>query len=339
MSRDGFRPAWWLPGPHAQTIGARLLRSRAGETRLQRERLELPDGDFLDLDFAGGDPRSPLVVVLHGLEGSARSRYALEMYRALQARDIQAVGLNFRSCSGELNRVPRLYHSGDTGDLAWVLQLLAQRFPGRPIGAAGFSLGGNVLLKYLGEPGPHRPSPSLGDSRPVVGRGVVRAAAAVSAPFDLAAGARHLEVGFSRLYRRYLVTKLKRKTRVKAALLRGRVSMEQVRSARTFVEFDDAATAPLHGFADAADYYARSSCGQYLPAIRVPTLLIHSADDPFLPASAIPREAVAGNPLLSADFTEYGGHVGFVSGRPWAPVFWAEERAAAFLAEHLAQTQ
>ncbi len=319
MHRDGFRPAWWLPGPHAQTLGARLLRSRAGEARLRRERVELPDGDFLDLDFTDGEPRSPLVIVLHGLEGSARSTYALEMYRALRARGVQAVGLNFRSCGGELNRTPRLYHSGETGDLALVLRSLRQRFPNRPLGAVGFSLGGNVLLKYLGESGD----------------GGVRAAAAISVPFDLAAGAQHLERGISRLYRRYLVGKLKRKTRAKAGVLQGLVSVEQVLDARTFVEFDDAATAPLHGFSDAGDYYARSSCNQYLAGIRVSTLLIHSADDPFLPAGAIPRGAVAANPLLVSDFTEHGGHVGFVSGQPWAPVFWAEERAARFLAGHL----
>lgn len=322
MDRDDFRPAWWLPGPHAQTLGARLLRSRAGEAELRRERVELPDGDFLDLDFTDGESGSPLVVVLHGLEGSARSTYALEMYRALRARDIQAVGLNFRSCSGELNRAPRLYHSGETGDLAFIIGLLAKRFPGRPIGAVGFSLGGNVLLKYLGEMGLPPPRP-------------IRAAAAISVPFDLSAGARHLERGFSRAYRRYLVRKLQRKTRAKAALLRDRISMLDALAARTFEEFDDAATARLHGFRDAQDYYTQSSSGRYLVAIRAPTLLIHSADDPFLPAAAVPHAAVLSNPVIAAEFTEHGGHVGFVSGPPWAPVFWAEQRAAEFLATKL----
>ncbi len=319
MNQDGFRPAWWLPGPHAQTLGARWLRSRKGESALRRERVRLPDGDFLDLDFSDVDPRLPLVVVLHGLEGSARSTYTLQMYRALRARDIQAVGLNFRSCSGELNRSARLYHSGETGDLAFILDLLARRFPTRPLGAVGFSLGGNVLLKYLGE----------------TGEAIVKSAAAISVPFDLGAGARHLERGFSRAYRRYLVRKLQRKTRGKAALLRGHISVDDVLAARTFEEFDDAATAPLHGFRDAQDYYARSSCARYLGTIRVPTLLIHSADDPFLPAAAIPRAAVAGNPVLRAEFTDAGGHVGFVSGPLWAPVFWAERRAAEFLAGRL----
>jgi predicted alpha/beta-fold hydrolase len=320
MDQSRFHPAWWLPGPHAQTLGARWLRPRTGESALRRERVRLPDGDFLDLDFSDDDPRLPLVVVLHGLEGSARSTYALEMYRTLRAREIHAVGLNFRSCSGDLNQTPRLYHSGETGDLAHVLGLLRDRFPGRPIGAVGFSLGGNVLLKYLGEAGK-----AAGTA----------AAVAVSVPFNLAAGAVQLERGFARAYRRYLVRKLQRKTRAKAAMLRHYVSLERALGARTFEEFDDAATAPLHGFVNAQDYYAKSSSAGYLAAIRVPTLLIHSADDPFLPAGAIPRAAVAANAMLRAEFTESGGHVGFVAGPPWAPVFWAERRAAEFLAEVL----
>ena len=170
--------------------------------------------------------------MLHGLEGSSRSGYAREAYRALQARGIACVGLSFRSCSGELNRAPRLYHSGETGDLRTVLHLLVPRFPGRPLGAVGFSLGGNVLLKYLGEEGTAAP---------------LAAAVAISVPFDLAAGARRLEKGVSRGYRRYLVGKLKRKTLAKAALLGGRIDLGWVRRSRSFEEFDDAATAPLHG--------------------------------------------------------------------------------------------
>jgi predicted alpha/beta-fold hydrolase len=329
---EAFRAAWWLPGPHAQTLGARLLRSRSGEDRLRRERVELADGDFLDLDIADGDPVAPLVVVLHGLEGSARSTYVLQLYRALATQRLQVVGLNFRACSGELNRLPRMYHSGDTGDLAFVLRLLAGRFPGRPIGAVGFSLGGNVLLKYLGE---ERTPPAVARQAAARPEPDIRAAVAISVPFDLAAGAQRLEQGFSRVYRRYLVGMLKRKTIAKAALLDGLVSVERVRRARTFVEFDNAATGPLHGFADACDYYARSSCAQFVARITVPTLLIHAEDDPFLPAAAIPREAIAGNPALEAEITSRGGHVGFIAGPPWAPVFWAEHRAATFLARQL----
>ncbi|GBD32750.1 hypothetical protein HRbin33_01724 [bacterium HR33] len=324
MHPGEFEPAWWLPGPHAQTLGARLLRSR-GNVQLRDERIELSDGDFVDLSWvqpASGTSSSssrPLVVVLHGLEGSARSKYALEMYRALCREGLDAAGLNFRSCSGELNRLARLYHSGDTGDLAAVLEVLRERFPKRVLGAVGFSLGANVLLKYLGE----------------TDRPLIRAAAAISVPFDLSAGARRLEEGFSRFYRWYLVRRLKRKILAKASLLGNRIDLASVRRARTFPEFDDAATAPLHGFASAEDYYRRSSCARYLAGIRTPTLIIHSGDDPFLPDSAIPRERLRKLRCVEAVITERGGHVGFVSGQPWKPVFWAERKAAKFLAGEL----
>lgn len=324
-AHDGFRPAWWLAGAHAQTLGARLLRSGRG-VRLRRERLELPDGDFLDLDWveaaAGVRARrsGPLVLVLHGLEGSSQSKYALEMYRALLPRGLDAVGMNFRSCSGEPNRLPRLYHSGDTGDVSHVLTVLGARYPERPLGAVGFSLGGNVLLKFLGE---------RGDGAPL------RAAVAISVPFDLAAGAAYLEHGFSRVYRRYLIRRLMRKVRAKRHLVCDLVDVERALAARTFREFDEVTTAVLHGFAGAEDYYRRSSSAQFVHAIRVATLIVHAVDDPFLPGRAIPRDAVARNPHVTACLTGGGGHVGFVAGSPWAPIFWGEREGARFLAARL----
>lgn len=328
-ANQGFRPAWWLPGPHAQTLGARLLRPRGG-VHLRRERLETPDGDFLDLDWAesptagAAASRIPLVAVLHGLEGSARSKYALQTYRELRRRGLGAVGLNFRGCSGKPNRLPRMYHSGETSDLAWVLEQLHDRHPSRVLGAVGFSLGGNVLLKHLAE---------RGLATPLV------AAVAVSVPFDLAAGADAIERGFSRVYRRYLVRKLRRKVRAKATVLREYVAVDELLGARTFREFDDRGTAPLHGFVDAADYYRRSSSGPLLEAIRVPTLLIHSRDDPFLSHEAIPERRIAGNASLKAHIFDRGGHVGFVAGTPWNPTFWAEQAAASFLNERFSAIQ
>lgn len=330
MIPDGFRPAWWLPGPHLQTLGARLLRKPHGMA-LRRERLELPDGDFLDLDWAGGQtdgrtdgPMDGIVLVLHGLEGSARSKYVLELHRRLAASSLPSVGMNFRSCSGEPNRLPRLYHSGETGDLRHVLGVLRDRFPRRPLGVVGFSLGGNVLLKYLGE---------AGDAA----RSVVRAAAAISVPFDLAAGADRIQVGFSNLYLRYLVRKLRRKVIAKRHLLDSRVDLPRLLRAHTFWEFDDAGTAPLHGFAGARDYYARSSSGPYLARIAVRTLIIHSWDDPFLGPEAVPDPVTLGaeNPNLEIMISERGGHVGFVSGPPWAPVLWAERTVAGWLSRRL----
>jgi predicted alpha/beta-fold hydrolase len=328
-----FTPAWWLPGPHCQTVGARWTRRRDGPP-LERERVSLPDGDFLDLDWARAgthaDPRRAVVVVLHGLEGSARSGYALETYRQLERHGLAAVGLNFRSCSGELNRGRRLYHSGETDDLRFVVGLLRRRFPEARIGAVGFSLGGNVLLKYLGEESPGRQMGQKGQE----GQGV-QAAAAISVPYDLAASAAFTERGVARLYVRRLVRSLRAKVRARQADLGALLDARRALRARTFWEFDDAATAPLHGFRDADDYYARSSSATFLRAIGVETLLIHAEDDPFLPPSVIPRDAVAANPRLRPLFVRHGGHVGFVAGQPWRRRYWAEARAADFLAARI----
>jgi uncharacterized protein len=317
---EGFRPAWWLPGAHGQTIGGRLLRPRALPA-FRRERLETPDGDFVDLDHAPGPDTGPVVLLLHGLEGSARRGYAINVYRELAARGVRAVGLNFRGCSGELNRLPRFYHSGDTGDIRFVLDHLRARLGDVPLGAAGFSLGGNALLKYLGEAG-HA-------SR-------VRAAVAVSVPYDLAAGAALLTRSLmGRFYTRRFLASLIGKAEQKADALAAHCDLDRIRRAQTFAEFDDAATAPLHGFAGAEEYYAQSSSGSFVEHIRVPSLLIHAEDDPFVPASAFPAAAVASNPVVQAVVTPGGGHVGFIGGSPWAPDFWAERLVARFLAERL----
>jgi hypothetical protein len=328
-NQQDFRPAWWLPGPHLQAVGARLLRPRGG-VRCERERLELADGDFVDLDWvveADGrspDRGAPVVMVLHGLEGSSSSDYVRSTHRALAQRGLASLALNFRSCSGEPNRLPCFYHSGDTGDAAAVLALLRERLPARRVGAVGFSLGGNVLLKLLGECGG-------GDREGLA----PDAAVAISVPFDLAEGITTLERRLGPLYQRYFLRKLRRKVRLKASILRGHVDVDALLAVRSLRRFDDLATAPLHGFADSADYYRRASSKPFLEAIRVPTLLIHAGDDPFLPSSAIPRAEVQANPHLDAIFPEHGGHVGFVGGPPCAPVFWAEQKAAAFLASHL----
>ncbi len=316
-----FRPAPGLANPHAQTIGGKLLRPRA-PVPLRRERVETPDGDFLDLDFGEApgaswdDPATPTVVVLHGLEGCSTSGYVLQTMRELGARGVRAVALNFRTCGGEPNRLARFYHSGETGDLGYVLRRVRERYPDAPLGAVGFSLGGNVLLKYLGECGE---------------ASLVGAAVAVSVPFDLAAGATSMERGMGRFYTRRFLSSLRVKYEGKRALIGDALDARRVLRARTFREFDDAATAPLHGFRDAAHYYSASSSAGFLAGIRVPTLLLHSADDPFLPADSIPRAAARENPCITAAFTEHGGHVGFVGGTPWAPEFWAEAETARFL--------
>lgn len=317
-----FRPAWWLPGAHAQTVGGRYLRPRTG-VRYRRERIDTPDGDFLDLDWptVPGRPapaeEAPCVVVVHGLEGSSESAYVKETCRNLWDRGIRSVAMNFRGCGGEPNRLPRFYHAGDTGDLAYVLELLAERFPGVPLGAVGFSLGANVVLKYLGERGADA---------------LVRAAAAISIPFDLGAGADQLAASATgRLYTGVFIRSLRRKYLQKRHLIGGACDEPRVLASRTFREFDDAATARLHGFRDVDHYYGSSSSGQFLPRIRVPTLLVHAADDPFVPDTAIPRAEIAANPHLVAAIVPHGGHVGFIAGQPGRPEFWAEDEAARFL--------
>lgn len=316
----GWRAARWARNPHAQTLAARVLRPDRGPV-FRRERLETPDGDFLDVDW-GPDPgpHAPVVLVLHGLEGSSRRGYVRSVARELLAREVRPVALNFRGCGGEPNRTLRFYHSGETGDPAFVLEEVRRRHPGRRVGALGFSLGGNVLLKLLGE-------------RADGGPGLVSAAAVMSVPYDLAAGCAHLERTVAgRFYAGFFLRSLKAKVVAKAAALAGAVDLEAVARARTIREFDDLVTAPLHGFADAADYYERSSSARFLAGIRVPTLLMHARDDPFLPAEAIPLEEVARNANLMLSLQEAGGHVGFLAGPPWKPRFWADEEVARFLA-------
>ena len=213
-----------------------------------------------------------------------------------------------------------MYHSGETSDLAFVLELLRDRFPHTRICAAGFSLGGNALLKYLGERGKSA---------------LVFSAAAVSIPFDLSAGSDNLELPGGRMYLSFLLRKLRRKTRHKADLIGSLIDVNAALASRTFREFDDAATAPLHGFADAEDYYRQSSSGQFIDRITVPTHIFHSRDDPFLPADRVPVEAVDANPNVRAMFTDHGGHVGFLGGSAFAPEFWAEQQVAGFLASTL----
>lgn len=320
-----FRPAWWLPGAHLQTLGARALRSRRG-IRYRRERLELSDGDFLDLDFAGPEDTgvdhtteraSPLVLILHGLEGGATSGYVVETCRALLGRGIRAVAMNFRSRSGEPNRRAESYHAGKTDDLDRVLERLARIEPRVPLGAIGFSLGGNVLLKHLGE---------SGDGSPL------SAAAVVSVPFDLASSAACMERGLARIYSGYFLRSLRGSLRRKAERLPDALPLAPGLAARTIREFDDAVTAPVHGFRDAEHYYRSSSSRDRLDGIHVPTLVLHALDDPLVPSETVPIERIRGQPRLVDGIVSRGGQVGFVSGEtPGRARFWAEDEVARFL--------
>jgi len=291
---DRFRPPNWLRNPHLQTLWP-VLFNRRPQPELRRERIELPDGDFIDLDWCGGDS-GPLLLILHGLEGSSRSHYARSLLQAAAAQGWRAVVMHFRGCSGSPNRLVRGYHSGETSDLDYVINLLKSRKPGYPVFAVGYSLGGNVLLKWLGERGAAAP---------------VTAACSVSVPFDLATSALRLEQGLSRFYQAWLVKELKLSVRRKAARMSLPVDLGPVLRARTFREFDDAYTAPIHGFTDADDYYRRSSSLNYLINIGIPTLLLQAADDPFYRADAIPNAGHC-SAVVHRLVTDHGGHVGFV---------------------------
>ena len=316
----GFRPAWWLRNPHAQTIWGKFARPRA-KLRTVAEWLPSPDSDNLELHhLEASAPASPRVLLLHGLEGSLQSHYVGGVFTEAARRGWGATLMLFRGCGTAPNVARRFYHSGETSDAAHVLTALMNRWPRSSWCLAAVSLGGNVLLKWLGEQGRDL------DPR-------VRAAAAVSVPFDLEAGARHIATGTARIYDRSFVRSLRRKAEAKLARYPDLFEPAALARSRTVIEFDDAVTAPVHGFASAHDYYSRSSSLQFLHRIRVPTLLLSSADDPFMPSSVLDRAraAVADNPFVSVEFTERGGHVGFVSGLvPWRPSYYAESRIFRF---------
>jgi predicted alpha/beta-fold hydrolase len=315
-----FRPAWWARNRHVQTIWAPLFRRQ--RVALRRERVETSDGDFVDLDWLDGahGRDAPLVLVLHGLEGSSQSHYVLGVLTGARERGWRGVALNFRSCSGELNRLPRFYHSGDTGDLDTIVRLLSKREPALRLGIVGVSLGGNVLLKWLGEQGADVPS-------------VVKVGAGISVPFDLTPCAQALDRGFAkRVYTANFMHTMRRKVLDKARVYPDFVDLAATRRARTFAEYDTVVTARLSGFTDADDYWRRASCRPYLSRVMRPVLVINAVDDPFVPPAALPKPTEL-SASVRVVMTQHGGHVGFLGGRwPWRVDAWAERRALDFLA-------
>jgi predicted alpha/beta-fold hydrolase len=316
-SPGAYRAPWWLPGGNAQTIYASLL-APVARTAVRRERWDTPDGDFVDVDRVDAPDGAPLLVLFHGLEGGSSSHYARALLAAARARGWRAALPHFRGCGGELNRLPRAYHSGDSDEIDWMLRRLA-REPGGPLYAAGISLGGNALLKWLGERGDEAGT-------------VVRAAAAVSAPVDLTAAGEALERGFNRVYTKNFLVTLKRKGAAKLARFPGLFDGPGVARSRTLREFDDLVTAPLHGFRDAADYWRRASAKPWLGRIRVPTLVVNARNDPFLPAASLPRGDEV-SPQVTLEFPATGGHVGFVHGPFPGRYDWLPRRVAAFFDE------
>lgn len=320
MKNGGFKPAWWLRNPHLQTLWPVLVRRKIKRLNLVRERIELPDGDFIDLDWMNRDKDLPLVLILHGFEGSIESHYAKSMLRRLSSEGWRGVFMHFRGCSGEPNRLPRSYHSGETSDLDYIVNLLKQREPFAPISAIGYSLGGNVLLKWLGE---------TGDKNPL------NSAIAVSVPFELHKAAKRIQTGFSRCYQWYFLKCLRRRLTHKFQFIADTpIEPSEFDAIRSIMDFDNRYTAPLHGFSGVDEYYSLASSRQYLRHIQVPTLLVHAKDDPFMSEDVIPG-AHELSPRVKLELTESGGHVGFVGGKyPWRPEYWLEQRIPKFLREH-----
>lgn len=312
---SAFRPAWWLPGPHLQTLWPFVFKPPTptdGET----QRIETPDGDFIDLVWFGPQ-QGPVVLLLHGLEGGLKSHYILRSLAALKDAGYRACLMQFRGCSGEPNRLARSYHSGDSADFDFVLKQLESN--GDAVFAAiGFSLGGNILLKWLGEQGD--------DSG-------LRCAMAVSVPFRLAEATDRMAQGLSRIYQKHLLNSLIAKSRGKFRR-HPATTTTPLSTLRNFRLFDDQVTAPLHGFAGVDDYYQRASSRQFVPRIRTPTLLLHAQDDPFMQPGTPPRpEEIPA--AVQLELTAQGGHVGFVTGNwPWNARCWFTQRFLDWLALH-----
>lgn len=327
-TQSTFKPAWWLSNSHLQTIYPALFRKTPNPPDYRRERLTTPDHDFIDVDFCGTG-NQPLIILIHGLTGSSQSGYIKGLQSALLELGLRSVAFNFRGCSGSSNNRARSYHSGETEDIHFLYQTLRLREPETPLGAVGFSLGGNVLLKWLGEQGE---------------RLELFAAVAVSVPLVLGICSTKLDRGFSKLYRgvllkelkAYMYTKLHHLESIGQAQEAAKVrELGDLSDIRSFWQYDDRIVAKLHGFNDVHDYYRRSSSRQYLKSISIPTLLIQAVDDPFMTQDVLPGPNEI-SPHVQLEFTRHGGHVGFISGLiPFKPEYWLERRIPKFLMRYI----
>ena len=302
----------WLPSGHLQTIYPATC-IRKPPIAFRRERWDAPDGDFIDIDFVDGQPGKPFVLLFHGLEGSSDSHYSRSLMAAVAARGWSGAVSHFRGCSGEPNLAPRFYHSGDAGEIDWILRRLRARAAGK-LYATGISLGGNALLRWLGE------SQHEAD--------IVDAACAVSAPLDLARGGDALSSGLNRFYTRRFLQTLKPKCLAKLEQFPGLFDRHAMLAARDLYSFDNAVTAPLHGYRDTDDYWNRASAKHVLGDITVPTLVLNAQNDPFLPGVHLPRKAAAN---VTLEYPLHGGHVGFAAGRLPGQLEWLPRRLIAFL--------
>lgn len=298
VTTSDYRAPWWLPGGHLQTIApAKVL--PLPQVSYRRERWETPDNDFIEVDFALPEPvdaRAPVLVLFHGLEGSSQSQYARVLMRAAADRGWRGLVAHFRGCGGEPNRLPRAYHSGDADEGDWILRRAHARWPDAPLHTVGISLGGNMLAKWLGE--------REEDAR------FVRAAASIGSPLDLAAGGAALGRGFNRVYTKVFLGTLKPKVLAKIEQFPGIARADVIRAARNLYEYDNEYTAPVHGFRDTDDYWARASGKPWLAGVRVPHLVLNALNDPFVPAASLPRQHEVSRHVLLEQPAD-GGHIGF----------------------------
>ena len=315
IRESSYRPPVFFTNSHVQTIYPALFRKVAG-VRYHRERIGTPDNDFLDLDWSAAN-REKLAIVCHGLEGDSCRPYMLGMVRALNSRGWDALAWNYRGCSGEPNRQARFYNSGETGDLDTVIKHALAASHYTALALVGFSAGGNIVLRYLGE---------RGDMLP----GVLKAAVTFSVPCDLASSALRLAEPANRIYMKRFLRLLRAKIRKKMEVMPGVLDDSGFDRIKNFQEFDDLYTAPAFGFTDAEDYWKRSSSRKVLAGIRLPVLLVNALDDPFLAPSCYPVEEAQDCGFLHLETPRYGGHVGFVS-LDRNGEYWSEARALSFL--------
>jgi len=313
MATADFKPAWWLRSPHLQTLWPVLFKKRH-KLDLIDEQVELEDGDFIDLCWSRNSA-AKTVLVLHGLEGSVESHYINGILYLLEQSGYRPVLMHFRGCGGRVNRLARAYHSGETGDLAYIVEHINNITGEYPHATIGYSLGGNVLLKWLGE---------TADTNPL------KKAVAVSVPFRLHDAAKRLEIGVSKIYRHHLLASLRKTYNDKFRTMDSPLDVD-VTELKSFWDYDDKVTAPLHGFSGAQEYYYRCSSMQYLKDICVPTRIIHAVDDPFMFSETAPDASELNN-NIDYLLERAGGHVGFVSGlSPFHPVYWCEDRIIEFI--------
>lgn len=311
-----YAAPFWLPGGHLQTIYPAVLIAKPA-VAFRRERWDTPDGDFIDIDFVDGQPGKPFLILFHGLEGSSGSHYSRALMAHIAALGWSGAVPHFRTCSGVMNLAPRMYHSGDSKEVDWIMRrfdsLRRERHCSK-LYATGVSLGANALLRFLGE------SQHQAD--------FVDAACAVSAPLDLAGSGGALSRGISMLYTRVFLKTLKLKSLEKLLQFPGLFDRETLLRARDLYEFDNIVTAPLHGYRDTEDYWNRASAKHVLPDITVPTLVMNAQNDPFLPAACLPRKA---SPAVTLDYPRHGGHVGFATGPFPGRLDWLPQRMLRFL--------